>query len=57
VKLPDEPELDESWEEPLAFGGCSTLGQAAPGQPQPIQIMKRPPAPATASTPLPGARA
>ena len=38
VKLPDEPGLDESWEEPLAFGGCSTQGQAAPGQPQPIQI-------------------
>ncbi|MDO8419023.1 MAG: nitrate reductase molybdenum cofactor assembly chaperone, partial [Rubrivivax sp.] len=57
VKLPEEPELDESWEEPLAFGGCSTQGQAAPGQPQPIQIMKRPPAQAAASTPLPGARA
>ena len=40
VKLPDEPELDESWEEPLAFGGCSTEGQAAPGQPQPIHIVK-----------------
>ena len=56
VKLPEEPELDESWAEPLAFGGCSTQGQAAPGQPQPIQIMKRP-ATAAASTPLPGARA
>lgn len=40
VKLPDEPELDESWEEPAAFGGCSTEGQAAPGQPQPIRIVK-----------------
>jgi len=57
VKLPDEPALDESWEEPPAFGGCSTQGQAAPGQPQPIQVMKRPPATAAASTPLPGARA
>ena len=56
VKLPDEPALDESWEEPPAFGGCSTQGQAAPGQPQPIQVMKRPPATAAAST-LPGARA
>jgi len=56
VKLPEEPALDESWEEPLAFGGCSTQGQAAPGQPQPIQIMKRPPVPA-ANRPLPGARA
>lgn len=38
VKLPDEPTLDESWEEPPAFGGCSTQGQARPGQPQPIRI-------------------
>lgn len=40
VKLPEEPGLDESWEEPLAFGGCSTEGQASPGQPQPIRIVK-----------------
>jgi nitrate reductase molybdenum cofactor assembly chaperone NarJ/NarW len=38
---PDEA-LDASWEEPQAFGGCSTQGQAAPGQPQPIQIVRRP---------------
>jgi nitrate reductase molybdenum cofactor assembly chaperone NarJ/NarW len=38
---PDEA-LDESWAEPEAFGGCSTQGQAAPGQPQPIQIVRRP---------------
>ena len=57
VNLPDEPALDETWEEPPAFGGCSTRGQAAPGQPQPIQIMKRPPAPAAVPTPVPGARA
>jgi nitrate reductase delta subunit len=37
----DEP-LDASWAEPEAFGGCSTQGQAAPGQPQPIQIVRRP---------------
>ena len=41
VPLPLEPEMDESWEEPLAFGGCSTQGQASPGQPQPIQIVRR----------------
>jgi len=57
VKLPEEPALDETWEEPPAFGGCSTQGQASPGQPQPIQIMKRPPAQAAAPTHLPGARA
>ncbi|HEY0825533.1 MAG TPA: nitrate reductase molybdenum cofactor assembly chaperone, partial [Ramlibacter sp.] len=38
---PDES-LDASWEEPQVFGGCSTKGQAAPGQPQPIQIIRRP---------------
>jgi nitrate reductase molybdenum cofactor assembly chaperone NarJ/NarW len=52
VKIADEPALDEDWEEPLAFGGCSTQGQAAPGQPQPIQIVRRPGAP----TALTGAR-
>ncbi len=40
----DEP-LDTSWEEPAAFGGCSTNGQASPGTPQPIHLMRRPPAP------------
>ena len=39
---PDEA-LDEAWAEPQAFGGCDTRGQAAPGQPQPIQIVRRPP--------------
>jgi len=28
----------------MAFDGCSTQGQARPDQPQPIQIVKRPPA-------------
>ncbi len=60
VKLPDEPALDESWEEPLAFDGCSTQGQARPGQPQPIQIVKRSPMGTSigaAAQPHPGARA
>lgn len=42
VSVPPEPELDESWAEPMAFDGCSTQGQARPGQPQPIQIVKNP---------------
>ena len=42
VNLPDDADLDEAWEEPLAFDGCSTQGQAKPGQPQPIQIVRRP---------------
>jgi nitrate reductase delta subunit len=51
VTLPPEPALDESWEEPLAFGGCSTDGQARPGQPQPIQIVRPPARAATHVTP------
>ena len=27
VALPEEPGLDESWQEPAAFGGCSGAGQ------------------------------
>ena len=50
VKLPEEPAIDESWQEPEAFGGCSTAGQAAPTQPQPIQIVRK-------TAPQPGARA
>lgn len=42
VKLPHEPGLDDAWEEPPAFDGCSTRGQAAAGEPQPIQIVRRP---------------
>jgi nitrate reductase molybdenum cofactor assembly chaperone NarJ/NarW len=40
VAVPSEPELDASWAEPMAFDGCSTQGQARPGQPQPIQIVR-----------------
>ena len=42
VTVAPEPELDESWAEPEVFGGCSTEGQAKPGQPQPIRIVKNP---------------
>lgn len=37
----DEP-LDQSWTEPAAFDGCSTQGQAKPGQPQPVHIIRKP---------------
>ena len=43
VRLPSEPALDDSWAEPLAFGACSSEGQARPGQPQPIRIVKTAP--------------
>lgn len=36
----DEP-LDESWREPEAFNGCSTRGQARPGEAQPIHIVRK----------------
>lgn len=40
VKLPPEPSLDESWEEPEPFDGCSTRGQSRPDQPQPIHFVR-----------------
>jgi len=35
----EEP-LDESWAEPPVFDGCSTKGQARPGQPQPVRLVR-----------------
>jgi nitrate reductase molybdenum cofactor assembly chaperone NarJ/NarW len=43
VVVAPEPEMDESWAEPEVFGGCSTEGQAKPGQPQAIQIVRKSP--------------
>ncbi|MGV3572894.1 MAG: nitrate reductase molybdenum cofactor assembly chaperone [Ramlibacter sp.] len=40
--VPDEA-LDQAWEEPQAFGGCDNRGQAAPGTPQPVRIVRRQP--------------
>jgi len=45
VMLPDEEPIDQSWAEPEAFDGCSTAGQARPGQAGtgqavPIQIVR-----------------
>ena len=41
VKLAAEEPLDETWREPMAFDGCSSRGQAAPGQAQPIHIVRK----------------
>jgi nitrate reductase molybdenum cofactor assembly chaperone NarJ/NarW len=41
VEIPPEPGLDESWAEPPAFDGCATAGQARPGDPQPIRILRK----------------
>ena len=45
--VPDDP-LDEAWEEPEVFGGCSSKGQVKPGQEkagpaaQPVRFVKSP---------------
>jgi nitrate reductase delta subunit len=36
-----EAEMDESWAEPPAFDGCSKQGQARPGEPQPVRIVRK----------------
>ncbi len=36
----DEP-LDDSWQEPEAFDGCSSRGQSRPGDAQPIHIVRK----------------
>jgi nitrate reductase molybdenum cofactor assembly chaperone NarJ/NarW len=41
VDVSEEASLDDAWAEPEAFGGCSTAGQARPGTPQPIHIVKQ----------------
>jgi len=41
VALAAEPSIDESWNEPLVFDGCSTRGQARPGQPQPVRLIRK----------------
>lgn len=51
VAVAPEPDMDDSWAEPAVFGGCSTEGQAKPGQPQPIRIVK------PSSQPIQGAQA
>ena len=40
IKPAEEESLDESWAEPVVFDGCSTKGQAKPGQPQPVHIVR-----------------
>ena len=41
VKPPAEEPLDESWAEPVVFDGCSSKGQARPGQAQPVHIVRK----------------
>lgn len=41
VQIAAEEPIDAVWEEPVVFDGCSSKGQAKPGQPQPIHIVPR----------------
>ena len=41
IEPPADMPLDESWAEPVVFDGCSSNGQAKPGQTQPIQFVRR----------------
>ncbi|QTN30022.1 nitrate reductase molybdenum cofactor assembly chaperone [Rhodoferax sp. AJA081-3] len=41
VPIVADEALDEAWAEPEAFGGCSTKGQAKPGEAQPIHIVRK----------------
>jgi nitrate reductase delta subunit len=50
VKPQAEEALDESWAEPAVFDGCSSKGQARPGQPQPVHIVRGPKAAMGASS-------
>lgn len=44
--VPAEPSLDESWQEPAAFDGCSTTGQSRDKQHEPIRIVRKKATPA-----------
>jgi nitrate reductase delta subunit len=41
VPVAQDVAIDESWAEPVVFDGCSVKGQASPGQPQPIHIVRQ----------------
>lgn len=40
VTIAVDEAMDDSWAEPEAFGGCSTRGQAKPGEAQTIHIVR-----------------
>lgn len=50
VKVQADEPLDKAWEEPVVFDGCSTKGQAKPGQAQPIHFVKNEAARASQAT-------
>lgn len=40
VESVPEPDIDEAWQEPEVFAGCSTRGQAPPDAPQPVHFVR-----------------
>ena len=52
VAVTDEQPIDESWAEPVVFDGCSTKGQARPGDAQPIHIVRTAAAAAASGAPV-----
>jgi nitrate reductase delta subunit len=41
VAIEADEAMDDAWAEPMAFDGCSTKGQAKPGDPQPIHFVRK----------------
>lgn len=41
VPIEADESMDDSWVEPQAFDGCSTRGQARPGEAQPIHFVRK----------------
>ncbi|BEP46281.1 nitrate reductase molybdenum cofactor assembly chaperone [Variovorax sp. V15] len=52
VAVADDRPIDESWAEPIVFEGCSTKGQARPGDAQPIHIVRKAATPAAGGAPV-----
>jgi nitrate reductase delta subunit len=50
VAIVADEAMDDVWQEPEAFDGCSTKGQSKPGEAQPIHIVRKQAAPAVPAT-------
>jgi len=55
VAIVADEAMDDVWQEPEAFDGCSTKGQSKPGETQPIHFVRKPavplhPVPVTAAS-------
>ena len=49
VAIVADEAMDDVWQEPEAFDGCSTKGQSKPGEAQPIHIVRKSTAPIAAT--------